>query len=198
MSANWIIFYFFRIQKLILFKTLSPTCACLDGLCLTECECDGISNLPGFTILSYRVHVIIGIDRRRGVDRLIFGLSRRSISMRIIDCHTNSIAWLRSRPCKFSWAGSATGYANSLEKKGTTDICDCSTRLETHYDLWIMIAAGIFFFSPDFQTYNACVFLSIKKLFEQVLWITNSYMFEIKLFFYLRFYIFLFLRVVLL
>lgn len=81
------------------------------------------------------------------VDRLIFGLSRRSISMRIIDCHTNSITWLRSRPCKFSWAGSATGYANSSEKRENyAGMCDCSTRLETHYDLWIIIAPNIFSF----------------------------------------------------
>lgn len=32
------------------------------------------------------------------VDRLIFGLSRRSISMWIIDCHSNSIASGRARP----------------------------------------------------------------------------------------------------
>jgi len=76
-------------------------------------RCNGISNL----LTSPYCHTACTLLSVSIVDRLIFGLSRRSISMRIIDCHTNSITWLRSRPCKFSWAASATGYANSLEKR---------------------------------------------------------------------------------
>lgn len=158
------------------------------GLRSTEYGCDGISNLPASPrrVLSYRVHVIIGIDRR-GVDRLIFGLSRRSISMRIIDCHTNSIARPRSRPCKFCREPAAQPdmqihrEGGNKKKKGTADTCDCSTRLGTHYGLWITIVPWIPFFYTRLVNREPCAPLcpSILELFNDIgpLWFINPSMF---------------------
>lgn len=99
------------------------------------------------------------------VDRLIFGLSRRSISMWIIDCHTNSITWLRSRSCKFSWAGSRTGYANSSGKKELRAIARLDSKLATIYELWSLWAHSLLLFR---STNFPCACFAILILFDEI------------------------------
>lgn len=150
-SANWspcftvcLVLLFLSDSKLILFiKSLSRIYICTtpNEFCFSEYRCDGISNL----LTSPYCHTACTL------------LSVSIVEGRPLDFRVEQTVDLNADyRLPIPLPGHAAGHANFREpaaqpdmqihrKKGTTDMCDCSTRFETHYDLWIIIAPDIFF-----------------------------------------------------